>query len=695
VSVSHQPRSTFVAALRPTRWLVLGVAIAWGMRLAGWLARDAFARTDFKPSGIVDGLASDAILVLALFALSRTLRLRFGPREDDRLFRRSTRALVGSLPAGVAMGSALARAMDLAHCRLARSHWTAEAFLYLDPGFAAHLAEPAALQLIAATIGLGALFVVALRRDALAMAPPEPVPGDSAARWSNLALAVTMGAAAWTLVDGVRSPPHVYATRLIPEVNFARQWFAWRADADPAELGSVHLSRVLRTRLERVGLVAGDVAERPDHPLLRSRLDEPPLDHPMRPGVAADARPNVVLTFVESLNRTFVHALSGRYPGLMPETSTLTDRMTVVEDYYNTSSPTILALVATLCSLHPPSRPRELRPAERDDQPTPYSCLSDHLRQAGYRTVFVGAAPRHATGKDRLLRMHGFDEVLGQEDIRITHPSWPEGSWGVYDDRLVDYVEEQLTRLEALRARDGRPYLLVMLTLDAHHPGMAPPDARLPSALDGLDWTPGARRMLAAYHTTDAAIGKLARRLLNPPRGDRTLWVLTADHAQAMVPRSDRLFPEDEPGWTFDRVPLLLHDPVHALPARLSVLSGSTDLAPTILHLLGLTKGPTSMTGRSIFGSRRDYPWNFGRAGERLAYMQSREERQEPPIGDVREMCANGISVFNIAKAPLTSCELIQWMDWQDALWASHTLLPIEAFHGAGTPATRAPPPPH
>ncbi|MDP7169080.1 MAG: hypothetical protein QF701_15220, partial [Nitrospinota bacterium] len=73
----------------------------------------------------------------------------------------------------------------------------------------------------------------------------------------------------------------------------------------------------------------------------------------------------------------------------------------------------------------------------------------------------------------------------------------------------------------------------------------------------------------------------------------------------------------------FDKIPLLLHDPIHRLPARIPTLAGSTDVTPTLLHMLGMTGGLHSLTGLSIFGRRRQLPVLIGRVGLRYAYVRT------------------------------------------------------------------------
>jgi hypothetical protein len=97
-------------------------------------------------------------------------------------------------------------------------------------------------------------------------------------------------------------------------------------------------------------------------------------------------------------------------------------------------------------------------------------------------------------------------------------------------------------------------------------------------------------------HSTDDALGELRRSL----PGDVILLV-TADHA--VLPHPDiaavlRGVPDFD-GSAYDRIPLFIVDPFHALPPRIERWSNGTDLAPTVLHLLGVD-APNAFAGRSV-----------------------------------------------------------------------------------------------
>jgi hypothetical protein len=665
------------AALAPTRWLWLGLVVVLGLRIAGWMAQKFWLPEVPPIREILKGIAWDVALTCGVFALGRSVQVLRGARG----WRLVSRVLGVGLVAS-AVVAIFVRWLDLAHCFMAHAHWTTDAFLYLDSGFAGSLQDPRLLGALAAMAVTATVFAVALVRDGRAAAQRSAGHGKLAA----VALAVALLPAAWAVRDGVAFPPAVNQMRLTPEINFALKMYE-ALRTPPVVSQAPRLSPATWQKFAKLGLVPRRQGPDSDWPLLKPDTEFPPLPYPKRATATTD-RPNVVLTFMESTNRLFVHGLSGRYQGLMPEVSALVPQMTSVQGFYNTSSPTIAALVTALCSIHPPAHPYDLRPGESVDGKAAYTCLGDLLRHQGYRTVYLQGASRTVTSKEYFLRTHGFDEVFGLEDFQDRYAKDVRGPWGLHDDQLEVEAERLIERLEAQRVSDGRPYLLVMLTLDPHEPGMAGPECKLPvdaqgrSMIADLPADDGARKQLASYHCSDKAIGALGRFVLQHGRRDRTLWVLTADHAMFadLVPESLYL---GTPAHLFDHVPFLIHDPMHELPARVDTLSGTRDVAPTVLHLAGVEIGANSLTGLSIFGRRLQYPFLVGRIGERMAVVVSNDGPVELPVGTVRERCQRGDRLASANGVDFTACDLGTWIDWQDGLWASRRLFPAALYRGA------------
>lgn len=652
-----------LAALRPSVWWLAILGIALGLRAAAWTLSGVWQH-DLQLRGMIKGLSWDVALLLAFVMAARATQVLPGRRWWPWL---------PALALAVAMA---VRWLDLAHCYMVRAHWTASAFLYLDEGFAGSLADPRV------ALALGAVAVTAVAMAWSVLGDVRAVRGRPVLpKWASvLAFVLTLPAAAWALRDATTYPADVDAPRLVPEINFALKWE--EAHRRPKLAAPPRVPLETWRKFAALGLVRDDVAADAEWPLMRQHLDQRPFPHPKRPGAAAD--PDVVVTFMESANTLFIEPLSGRYLGLMPETSALARRMTSVDGFHNTTAPTIAALVTALCSIHPSAHPLDLAPGQTVAGSTAYTCLADLLRARGYRTVFVQGASKTVTSKEYFLRTHGFDEVWGREELAGRFQDRPQGAWGLHDAELVTFVKGRIKELEAQRAIDKRPFLLVMLTLDTHEPGMAAPDCALPAGVADVPADPKAQRLLAAYHCSDRAIGDLGRFLMDDAaRRDRTVWLLTADHAMFadLVPPS--VYPSEEERRQFTHVPFLLHDPLHDLPARVATLSGTRDLSPTLLHVLGVTEPTNSMTGSSIFGGRRERPFLIGRVGERLAFARTPDAAVEISVGEVNRACQDGRTLLQAGNVAFTACDMAAWLRWQDGLWQAERLFPAHLYHGA------------
>lgn len=209
-------------------------------------------------------------------------------------------------------------------------------------------------------------------------------------------------------------------------------------------------------------------------------------------------------------------------------------------------------------------------------------CLGDLLQAAGYQTSFVGGADPAFSGKAGFLRAHGFDRVLGREDIAAATPGyrWPEGWWGTEDHQMLAFAAREVDRLAA----DPRPFFLNLLTLDTHGPNGLPP-APCPSALP----TPRDDRMQAVFDCSLAAVERFLGHLQTRGLLDNTVVVVMGDH------------PLMAPGWrqqhgrpTTDGsqdVFFVLHAPGQA-PQRLAMM-GHFDVLPLTINALLARPGDT------------------------------------------------------------------------------------------------------
>lgn len=659
------------AAVRPSWRLLLFIAMAWAWRLAMVDARLDWPTTPATRLDLLRGLLWDAALWTGLLWVAQAHGLWFAGAPQRQM--RWLAALgLGPVLAWAVLCVPL-RALDYGHCYMVRAHFSSESFVYLQGGFDQVWFAPRTMALTALMLALMALHAALVigefqRGTRLQL---QTAHGDLLLyRRLALAMAVLGLVAGGRAVSGqLRTPPHPFAHNIQPEINLIQQFLAYR-DAPPRPTALAQVPAERWQRWQHFGLVPKGARADADYPLWTDHLAEPPLTLPLRPG--APDQPNVVLTLMESTSSVFSHALSGHFRGLTPQLDRLTQQMTVVDGYHNTTSPTIAGTVASLCSVFPSTHPADLGARKADEQVAKLSCLPALLAAHGYRVVYVGGGDTRQAGTDVFLRNNGFSEVHAAGEIAKRFPGSPSTVMGLRDDVVVAYAIEQIQRLEELRTKDKRPYLLLIATLDAHEPGLAPPEVTLPQqpsmAVEGVPDDPDSRKQLTAYYWADQQIGKLADCVLAPERRDQTLWLLTSDHAPFRTKGNQLIFKDKSQGWSFNRLPLLIHDPRHQLPARVQVLSGSLDIAPTLLHLLDQLDHPNAMLGASIFGRRPQLPWLVGRIGTRSAWLHTATADRELPTGLLRQLCEQKQGLAIGPDLP-NACDVSEWLDWQDQLW--------------------------
>lgn len=629
-------------------------------------------------TSLIKGVSSDILLNYGLFVLLRALALALPATTVGRCNAKWV-LLLASFPL---LFSHVLRAADFAHCYMLRAHFAAESFLYLEGGFAGRFFTLRGGELLLITATVVTLHLWLVKQD---IAQVTARIAGQPARDRRIAVVVALVAgvlAPWRpIADALRYPPHEFDLRVIPEMNFARQWLLYRADARERQNDVLPTPTAQQwTKWQAAGLVPREGRADAAFPLYRLGLGEPPLPFAKKTG--ARLKPDIVLTMLESTNRVFIHELSGHFRGLMPELGQLSRQMTVVDNYWNSTSPTIGGLVATACSVYPPTHPADLNGKDSVASSAAYTCLAEVLRNAGYRTVFLQGSDATGLATDKFLVAHGFDEVLSDGELHKRFPNALKSEMGYGDREVLAFAQEQIERLEKLEHADHKPFFLLVMTLDTHEPGLAPAECQLPRdatgqfAVEGVPTDLAGQRALAAFHCTDKLLGIFGRFILAPERANRLLWLVTADHATFHTLANDSVFKNVEVGWSFDRLPLLLHDPLHDLPPRVDVLSGSLDVAPTIMHLLDLDGAASNMAGKSIFGGRRKFPYLVGRIGSRLAWVNNGVEQRDLVMAELPQLCARKDPLTATGASPLDACDLQAYFAWQDGLWTHRRLAP-------------------
>ena len=286
--------------------------------------------------------------------------------------------------------------------------------------------------------------------------------------------------------------------------------------------------------------------------------------------------PNLLLMYLESTERTY--ADRERFGDAYADLDAIGEQGLVVEGVRQLDNTgwTMAGMIASQCGT--PLMPAGLlhdRQFSPLDQVVPgVACLGDLLSEQDYRLSYMGGASIAFAGKGLFYTGHGFDTVLGREELQpqLDDPDYVN-NWGLYDDSLYEFGLQELRRLDA---QDG-PWGLVNLSISGHAPNGYPAQACIErqGEFDGVDILYSIE--CSAWLARDFLQRAEAEGLL-----DNTVVVIASDHLTMRVSVWEQLI-QGERDNTF-----MLLGP--GLPnGRIRREASMVDLFPTILEAMGFT----------------------------------------------------------------------------------------------------------
>jgi phosphoglycerol transferase len=307
---------------------------------------------------------------------------------------------------------------------------------------------------------------------------------------------------------------------------------------------------------------------------------------------AGTAGKNLLLIYLEGLENIYTD--ESLFPGLTPNLARLSEqgqRLNNVSQSLGTGW-TIAGMTASHCGTP------LLYYADVNGNEVDFSsflanvrCTSDLLNAAGYEQTYMGGADIAFANKGRFLSVHGYDRVLGRNELGplLTDPE-KMGGWGLYDEDLFDLAVDEFDRL----AQSGQAFALTLLTVDTHHPVGEPSPSCTP--YENID-----NSILHAVHCSDQLIGKFMDSIQSHPAYAETVVVLMSDHL-GMRNAAFELFPPDYPRKLFflalnhDR-PILQQDEVSHM-----------DIAATLPSLLEMEHNLSFLAGFDLTALRKPAP---------------------------------------------------------------------------------------
>ena len=237
-----------------------------------------------------------------------------------------------------------------------------------------------------------------------------------------------------------------------------------------------------------------------------------------------------------------------------------------------------------------------------------YAALPRVLAEHGYTTLSAVAFEPGFWNRQVMHPAYGFQRSLFEPDFQLTE----QIGWGLNDR---DFLQQMVPRLEQL----PRPFGAWLITLSLHHPFDAFPDAHKVLKLGALEGT-SFGNYLHTMRFFDQALEDFKTALARGGLLDGSVLVIFGDHdagfaRDASLARTIGIG-TDAAAWTLnDRVPMFIRagEPEGAgaetgLIGARAMPAGQTDLAPTVLALLGIDPAPLPYFGRNLLGAAIDQP---------------------------------------------------------------------------------------
>jgi arylsulfatase A-like enzyme len=334
-----------------------------------------------------------------------------------------------------------------------------------------------------------------------------------------------------------------------------------------------------------------------------------PASRPWSPPPGARRPRNVVLLVLESTGARYLSLHGSRYdttPSLVREAR----HALVFDAAYAHVGRSSSSLVALFLSAIPPISARD---TTAEFPGFPGTSVAARLGREGMRTSYLSAGDLRWAGMRAFAERRGFARVEDAGSLGSPMLS----SWSI-EDRVA--IDAALGEIDAARA-EGRPFLVVCWTEQAHHPYEPTPGVPLADFFSGGplprdDWDLG--RYLNVVRETDRHVGRLFEGLRARGIAEETLVVVTGDHGEGF---GDPHETWGHGGGVYEqdvRVPLMLWCPgLFTGAGRTGAVAGLVDVAPTIADVLGLAPAP-DWQGRSLLSRERP---------ERAYFFSARDER--------------------------------------------------------------------
>ncbi|MBN8578838.1 MAG: sulfatase-like hydrolase/transferase [Cytophagales bacterium] len=320
--------------------------------------------------------------------------------------------------------------------------------------------------------------------------------------------------------------------------------------------------------------------------------------------VPADTLPmnyhNVVIIILESFSKEFVGRYNywldnGNYTGYTPFLDSLIGVSRGYEFSLANGRKSIDAMPSVICSIPSIEVPYVLSHFSGNR----INSLASLLKEKGYRTAFFHGAPNGSMGFDAFARLSGFDEYYGKDEYNNNTDY--DGIWGIWDEPFLQYVASTVSTFK-------EPFFTTFFSVSSHHP------YKLPAGYQN-NYRKGPEPIYETIQYTDDALRKFFKTAATKPWFANTLFVITADHASAVIGHR-----EYNSLWGYFSIPVFFFKPGAGWGSFEPTLVQQIDIMPTVLGYLHYDK-PYVAFGRNAF-EKKDRPFAFNYLDQRYQAFQ-------------------------------------------------------------------------
>ncbi|WP_410769707.1 LTA synthase family protein [Fontibacillus sp. BL9] len=225
-----------------------------------------------------------------------------------------------------------------------------------------------------------------------------------------------------------------------------------------------------------------------------------------------------------------------------------------------------------------------------------YDTLPQILGQNGYETGAFHAYEGSFWNRINMYKAMGYDHFYSKKDYKMDESlGWSLGDKSFFRQSLGFMTNEQ------------QPFYSFLITLSSHHPYSLPASVRQLDTGEFKDTIFG--KYLESIHYADAALGELVEGMKQDGIWDNTILYVYGDHDNSITDKADyekflgKPLNELDMHQIMNQVPLLVHLPDGKNSGIYDQAAGQLDMAPSLLHLLGIPSDSYYMMGNNLFAS--------------------------------------------------------------------------------------------